>query len=480
MREDDNEAEGAPNVEAFRELVMSARVYYRNDKRVDWAEWQHLMNEAREHGLTDEDALRAAREAIGSDKWSPPLPPPAESRSGSDANSLNAISLNTATDGEVNVSRLKPGIVINGTYRLEEEIGSGGMGVVWRAVHTNLGTMAAIKFLKRAMDEESAARFMREARMAAKLQSPHLARVFDCAQLETGELFIVMEYFQGVGLDAYLRREGPLPVRLAVDYILQACAGLAAAHKQDIVHRDIKPANLFLAERDDGEPTVKIVDFGLSRLAQAEDGEGLTRDQILLGTPEYAPPEQFGNAMNARIPADVWSIGATLYCLLSGLPPFPKDQKMSGLYQMSDLLKRVTTAGPKPLHDDHEEIPPELDKVILKCLEKRPEDRYPSVADLALDLVHFGSEEAPSLADEVVTILTGGRPSKVSDPDGPQSGPRVSVLSDEDIASSGARRLEEREEAPPKKASEGGATPLLLMGVAVVIALGVIVYWVAQ
>ena len=133
--------------EAFRELVVSARVYYRNDKRVDFAEWQHLINEANELGLDEQDALRAARQATGNDKWSPPLPPPVGAsidgslgmRVGSAADSLEAVSLD-ASGGEVMTSRLKAGLVINGTYRLEEQIGAGGMGVVWRAVHTKLGT----------------------------------------------------------------------------------------------------------------------------------------------------------------------------------------------------------------------------------------------------------------------------------------------------------------------------------------------------
>lgn len=402
---------------AYRELVTSARVYYKNDKRIDWSEWQHLVNEAIELGLTEADALRAAREAID-DGWSPPLSPPsgASLSVGVTSDSLQARSLDGVSKADLSVSRLRQGIVINGTYRLEAEIGSGGMGVVWRAVHTTLGTKAAIKFLRYAMNEESAARFLREARMAAKLQSRHLARVFDCAQLETGELFIVMEYFDGMGLDQYLREKGPLGVDEAVDFILMACIGLAAAHKRDIVHRDIKPANLFLAVGEDGSREIKIVDFGLSRLAQPEDGEGLTQDQILLGTPEYAPPEQYGNAMSARVPADIWALGATLYCLLSGLPPFPKDPKLSGLFQMSDLLKRVTEEDPSPLSDKRDSIPAELDKVLAKCLQKKPGDRYPNVADLAGDLARFGSDDAPGYAQEVETHLfgSGQRPSRVT------------------------------------------------------------------
>jgi len=448
MAQDRDAAGPIPNTDAFRELVVSARVYYRNDKAIDYAEWQHLTNEAIEHGLTDEDALRAAREAMGNKAWSPPLAPPSSlsgsgTRSGS-GDSLEAVSLRSTDQANTTASRLKKGVLINDTYRLEEEIGSGGMGVVWRAVHTKLGTVAAIKFLKRAVDEESAARFLREARTTASMESPHLARVYDCAQLETGELFIVMEYFQGLGLDEVVHRDGRLPVARAVDFILQACIGLAAAHRREIVHRDIKPANLLLAKDEDGTEQIKIVDFGLSRLAQPDQGEGLTRDQILLGTPEYAPPEQFGNAMNAREPADLWAMGATLYCLLGGDPPFRKKKELDGMHQISDLLERVMNQAPKPLSSLRKDVPAGLEKVIAKCLEKKPENRYPNVADLALDLARFGDENAQALADEVVSTLYPPS-SRNSSPDSKRGRPatRVTVLApvDKKKASSGHRLM---------------------------------------
>ncbi len=454
MAQDRDKADRIPNTEAFRELVVSARVYYKNDRRIDWAEWQHLTNEAAEHGLGDEDALRAAREALGNGSWSPPLAPPSSSSSGSarslrsvmGPDSLEAVSIETADQASTTTSRLKPGVVINDTYRLDKEIGSGGMGVVWRASHTKLGTVAAIKFLKRAVDEESAARFLREARATARLEGPHLARVFDCAQLETGELFIVMEYFEGMGLDGVLRRDGKLPVVRAVDYILQACAGLAAAHRREIVHRDIKPANLFLARTEDGGEQIKLVDFGLSRLAQPDQGEGLTRQEILLGTPEYAPPEQFGNAMNAREPADIWALGATLYCLLTGGPPFRKKPELDGLHQISDLLERVMKAPPCPVTTVREDVPADLEKVIFKCLEKKPEDRYPNVGDLALDLARFGSAGADAQAAEVVGILASASPA-TSSPDSrrsPSLNVRVTVLSPSEAARKTPARSSDR------------------------------------
>lgn len=466
MAQDRDAAGPTPNIEAFRELVVSARVYYRNDKAIDFAEWQHLTNEAVEHGLTDEDALRAAREAMGNNAWSPPLAPPASSLSGSGArsgsgDSLEAVSLRSADQASTTARRLKKGVLINDTYRLEEEIGSGGMGVVWRAVHTKLGTVAAIKFLKRAVDEESAARFLREARTTASMESPHLARVFDCAQLETGELFIVMEFFDGKGLDEVLHKDGRLPVERAVDYILQACIGLAAAHRREIVHRDIKPANLFLAKNEDGGEQIKIVDFGLSRLAQPDQAEGLTRDQILLGTPEYAPPEQFGNAMNAREPADIWAMGATLYCLLGGDPPFRKKPELNGMHQISDLLERVMNQAPKPLSALRKDIPADLEKVVFKCLEKKPPDRYPNVADFASDLARFGSADAQALADEVASTLYPPS-SRNSSPDSkrlarPET--RVTVLAPV---------------APTKATSKSDRTLMLIAAVAV-IAIGLLV-----
>jgi serine/threonine protein kinase len=438
MTKDRDAADPIPRDEDFRELVVSARVYYRNDKQIDWAEWQHLTNEANEHGLTDDDALRAVRKAMGNNAWSPPLAPAAASPSGND--SLAAISLRSGDQASTTQGRLKKGVLINDTYRLEEEVGSGGMGVVWRAVHTKLGTVAAIKFLKGTVGEDCAARFLREARTTAKIESPHLARVYDCAQLQTGELFIVMEYFDGIGLDDLLHREGPLPVKRAVDYILQACIGLAAAHRREIVHRDIKPANLFLAKDENGEEQIKIVDFGLSRLAQPEDGEGLTQDQTFLGTPDYAPPEQYGAAMNAREPADIWAMGATLYALIAGQSPFPKNPDLGGMVQISELLDRVMKAPHPPLSSKRKDVPEDLDKVIAKCLEKKPEDRYPTVADFALDLARFGSDTAQSLADQVLGALSTPSP-RTSSPDSKKfvlPAHRVTVLAPKESAPAAA------------------------------------------
>jgi serine/threonine-protein kinase len=162
---------------------------------------------------------------------------------------------------------VRPGDVVAGKYRVERVLGAGGMGMVVSATHAELDHLVAIKFLlpEAAANQAAVERFSREARASAKLRSDNIVHVTDIGTLESGAPFIVMEYLEGQDLGQVLLSRGPLPVDDALDFVLQACAGLAEAHAAGIVHRDLKPANLFLAERHDTESVVKIVDFGISK-----------------------------------------------------------------------------------------------------------------------------------------------------------------------------------------------------------------------
>ena len=184
------------------------------------------------------------------------------------------------------------GDVLAGRYRVERVLAAGGMGVVVAARHVQLGQKVALKFLLpvAAANADAAARFQREARAAALLRSEHVARVTDVGNLDGGEPYMVMEFLEGEDLSRVLLRERQLPLPVAVEYILQACEALAEAHAAKIIHRDLKPGNLFLTRRPDGSGLVKILDFGISKVDDAES-VSVTRTHTAIGTPLYMAPE---------------------------------------------------------------------------------------------------------------------------------------------------------------------------------------------
>ncbi len=211
----------------------------------------------------------------------------------------------------------KPGDLIAGKFRIERMIGRGGMGAVFSAQHEMLGQRVAIKMLLAsvASNREVVARFLNEARLAARIEGEHVARVTDVATLDDGRPYMVIEYLEGSDLGQVLEACGPLPVPEAVDYVLQALEALAQAHAQGMVHRDFKPSNLFLARRSDGTTLVKVLDFGIAKAARPlalEENQSLTKSNSMLGSPQYMAPEQLRNAKNVDAQTDIWAVGLTL------------------------------------------------------------------------------------------------------------------------------------------------------------------------
>ncbi|HVY48263.1 MAG TPA: serine/threonine-protein kinase, partial [Minicystis sp.] len=221
------------------------------------------------------------------------------------------------------------GDVVAGKYRVDEIVGEGGMGVVLGATHLELGRRVALKFLSPAAAPSSDAvpRFLREARAMAALEGEHVARVIDVGALPTGAPYIVMERLVGVDLERELARRGRFPVAEAVDSVLQACEALAEAHAAGIVHRDLKPSNLFRAMRPPGEPIVKVLDFGISKLAagaQPAAAGVTTTGGGPIGSPRYMSPEQIrGHGVDRR--TDVWALGVVLFELLAARSPLAAD-----------------------------------------------------------------------------------------------------------------------------------------------------------
>jgi serine/threonine-protein kinase len=293
------------------------------------------------------------------------------------------------------------GDTLAGKYRVDAVLGSGGMGIVLRATHLSLKDRVALKVLHKGASEEAAERFFREAQNAARIKSPHVGRVLDVGRLDSGSPYIVMEYLEGRDLGRVLRDRGPLPVADAVDYVLQTCEALAAAHALGVIHRDIKPSNLFLSRDADGGPLVKVVDFGVSKQTRASDYSSLTGVQTAIGTPSYMSPEQLRSSKSVDARADLWSLGVVLYELLTGRLPFDSDS-LAGLVA---LLIDSTTLAPR-VGEHRAEVPDELQAIVARCLEKDPERRFADVPELASALAPFGGDTAKASAARTARIFS--------------------------------------------------------------------------
>jgi serine/threonine-protein kinase len=295
------------------------------------------------------------------------------------------------------------GDVIAEKYRVEKVLGQGGMGFVVQATHLQLEERVALKFLHRSAMErpEIVSRFAQEARSAVKLKSEHVARVLDVGSIPDGSPFIIMEYLEGKDLAHYIDENGPLPVADAVQYVVQACEGLAEAHSRGIVHRDIKPDNLFLVERSDGWRSVKIVDFGISKAALAGAAGGNQpghQTTEILGSPYYMSPEQLRSTKNADHRADVWSLGATLFELLAAATAFDEE------LQLTELIVEILEKPHRRLSFYRTDVPPELEAIIDRCLEKDREKRFQNTGELAIALLPFAPRRARLSVERAVSL----------------------------------------------------------------------------
>ena len=335
---------------------------------------------------------------------------------------------------------IEVGDLVAGKYRIDRVIGEGGMGVVVSATHEQLEERVALKFLRPsvASNPEIVQRFVREARAAVKIRSEHVARVLDVGTLDSGMPYMVLEYLEGQDLAQTLAGRGPLPVDETIGYALQACEAVAEAHSLGTVHRDLKPANLFLARRPNGRPIVKVLDFGISKVASVGNDAALTKATAMMGSPSYMSPEQMVAAASVDARADVWALGVVLYELLTGTLPFVADT-------MPELVGMILQGVHRPVGAIRPDVPQGVCAAIDRCLQKDRTLRYANVAELAMALVPFGPARSEVSFERIAHVLglTGGTTQLLPGSGAPPllaSGQTFSPLASSSVTS-GKRRL---------------------------------------
>ncbi|MGC4095230.1 MAG: serine/threonine-protein kinase [Polyangiaceae bacterium] len=310
------------------------------------------------------------------------------------------------------------GSVIGGKYEIIGLIGAGGVGYVVSAMHLELGEMVALKFLREEsmVHEQVVDRFAREARAAARIKSEYVARVFDVGALPNGVPYIVMEHLHGKDLADVVRERGRLPIKTAVEYVLQACEALASAHTVGVIHRDIKPENLFLSRQGEGVEVIKVLDFGISKLsltgnnpvsapvtAGTQAARKFAKTMMPMGTPAYMSPEQIRSTGDVDARTDIWALGCVLFELLTATCVFDAPTLMQ-------LGAAILEREPLPLRHFVKDAPPELETVINRCLQKDVTKRYQNVAELAVALYPFAPRRARISVERSTHLIRSTNP----------------------------------------------------------------------
>jgi serine/threonine-protein kinase len=298
-----------------------------------------------------------------------------------------------------------------GPYRILDQLGQGGMGRVYKAMHQTMNRVVALKVLAPQMVNTARAHqlFLREVRAAAQLSHPNIVMAFDANQTE-GRHYLAMEYVDGPNLERYVKKHGSLPVGLACEIIFQAANGLHYAFEKGMVHRDIKPANLLLHQEPGTETIqVKILDFGLARLQHAEKGTMSTivaKENTVMGTPDFLSPEQSKNLHEVDIRSDLYSLGCTFYYLLNGTVPYPGGQTV-------DKLIRHHSEPARPIEELRPDVPKKIANILRKLMAKKAEDRFQTPDEL---MDALAPHAAPSVMDwPIAPPMSPAEPSSQED-----------------------------------------------------------------
>lgn len=290
---------------------------------------------------------------------------------------------------------LKKDDILDEKYRIVRLIGKGGMGAVYEGRHNGTGRRVAIKVIQQSVKEGADVllqRFQREAQAAGAIESQYIAQVFDAGkESSSGSPYLVLEYLTGEDVQQLLQRLGPLPVDLALRIIAQTCSGLAKAHAVNVVHRDVKPANIFLAKRDDGDIVCKLLDFGVAKFTvdqtnaelpeDSTDQAGLTQTGALLGSPLFMSPEQARGRRDIDHRADIWSVGITLYKMLTGKTPHERP----GL-GIGELIMSICLTSPAPIREVAPWVPEQVEALLLRLLSVERDERYQSAEEVVTDV----------------------------------------------------------------------------------------------
>ena len=345
------------------------------------------------------------------------------------------IDARTATDPFV-------GRTLDEKYLVEEHLGAGGMGEVYRARHLSMDRPVAIKFLHPRLVEDEAARgrFQTEARAAVKLRHPNAVSVTDFGQTSEGVIYIVMELLEGRTLREILSREAPLETARAISIMLQVCDAVAAAHEAGIIHRDLKPANILVTQSADQPAVVKVLDFGIATFSTDDDDEdatALAQTNSVIGTPRYMSPEQHhGNDLTPA--SDVYSLGVILYEMLTGMVPFSGSTP-------AEIAEKHANNPPHPLREIVATIPEDVEHDVLHALEKQPGERPANAGEFRRELL----ETAERLGLEHHAI---------------KSAPDIEALRDSGVESPSGRLVVDISRLREKRALSSGSNEIKVLG----------------
>jgi len=335
------------------------------------------------------------------------------------------------------------GRTLDEKYSVEERLGAGGMGAVYRARHLSMDRPVAIKFLHPRLVEDEAARirFQTEARAAVKLRHANAVSVTDFGQTAEGSVYIVMELLEGRTLREILSREAPLETARAVSFMLQMSAAVAAAHEAGIIHRDLKPSNILVTQSADQPAVVKVLDFGIATFTPDDDDDEdvttLNQTNTVIGTPRYMPPEQY-NGQELTPAADVYSLGVILYEMLSGTVPFSGSTP-------AEIAQKHANDPPHSPREIVAAIPEDVERIVLKALEKQPADRFANAAEFRQELL----ETAERLGLEHHAL---------------KSAPDIEALRDAGVESPSGRLVVDITRLREKRALSSGSNEIKVLG----------------